>query len=115
MPKFPQIAANVAIEVADGDFVGTTQVARDNHLKISTIFRWISKGLPGADGGRVRLEAVRRGRKWLTSRAAIRRFFAALPSVAASDSTAKCIELSQQALEKRHQEVKKNLEQKYRI
>ena len=71
---------NVAIEVADGDAVGTTEIAREKHLKISTIFRWISKGLPRADGSRVRLEAVRRGRTWLTSRAAMRRFFAALPS-----------------------------------
>ena len=71
---------NVAIEVADGDAVGTTEIAREKHLKISTIFRWISKGLPSADGSRVRLEAVRRGRTWLTSRAAMRRFFAALPT-----------------------------------
>ena len=74
------IASNVAEEVANGDEIGTVQVARERNLQISTVYRWLFKGLPAADGGRVRLEAVRRGKSWLTSRAAIRRFFAQLPT-----------------------------------
>jgi hypothetical protein len=77
--------ALVTREVADGDVIGTTQLARRQCLGPSTVFRWIIKGLPAAAGGRVRLEAVRRGRKWFTSHAALRRFFAALPTITAVD------------------------------
>lgn len=38
------------------------------------------KGLPSGYGVRVKLEAIKRGKKWLTSRAAVERFFAALPA-----------------------------------
>jgi len=85
-----QSNATVAHEIADGDCVGTSQLARENHLQPSTIFRWIAKGLPAAEGGRVRLEAIRRGRRWLTSRAAVRRFFAALPANPAAGDSQTC-------------------------
>jgi len=39
-------------------------------------WRWVTKGLPGPDGVRVRLESIRVGRRWLTSLAAVARFFA---------------------------------------
>jgi len=42
------------------------------------VFRWINKGLPDGRGGRVFLEAVRRGKNWLTSSAAVRRFLVRL-------------------------------------
>ena len=74
---------SVAEEVANGDEIGTTQIARERNLDIATVFRWIVRGLPAADGGRVRLEAVKRGKTWLTSRAALRRFFLAMPTNAA--------------------------------
>lgn len=70
---------SVAHEVADGDAIGTTELARTNHLQPSTVLRWILRGLPDATGSRVRLEAVKRGKRWVTSRAALKRFFAALP------------------------------------
>jgi hypothetical protein len=76
---------SVAMEVADGDCIGTAQLAKEKNLQQSTVFRWILKGLPIGHGNRVRLEAVKRGRTWLTSRAAVRRFFAALPTNAADD------------------------------
>jgi hypothetical protein len=44
----------------------------------STVFRWARKGLKSPDGRLVRLEAVRVGARWLTSRAAVTRFVAAL-------------------------------------
>jgi hypothetical protein len=39
-------------------------------------WRWVTKGLPGPDGQRVRLESIRVGRRWMTSLAAVARFFA---------------------------------------
>ena len=44
----------------------------------STVFRWVTRGLPSPDGQVVRLEAVRVGGRWLTSRGAVARFVAAL-------------------------------------
>lgn len=70
----------VASEIADGDELSTAQISREKKLNIATVYRWMAKGLPAAIGGRVRLEAVKRGKSWLTSRAALRRFFARLPT-----------------------------------
>jgi hypothetical protein len=44
----------------------------------ASIWRWITKGLPAPDGQRVRLEAIRVGGKWVTSREAFERFCEAL-------------------------------------
>jgi hypothetical protein len=44
----------------------------------STVFRWVTKGARAADGRPVKLEAVRVGGRWLTSRPAVARFVAAL-------------------------------------
>lgn len=48
----------------------------------STVFRWVTKGTT-AGGRKVKLEAVRAGARWLTSRDAIARFVAALTDAAA--------------------------------
>ncbi len=49
---------------------------------ISTLLRWILKGAKASDGSIVRLEAVRLGGRWVTSREALQRFAEALtPSV----------------------------------
>lgn len=111
------VPAQVAIEVADGDSIGTTQVAREKNTSTCTVFRWIARGLPGADGARVRLEAVKRGRTWLTSRAALRRFFAALPTSANTPITPREIGHSQSL---RHRaadaaQAKQQLESRYGI
>jgi hypothetical protein len=45
---------------------------------ISTILRWILHGAKAPDGSRVRLEALRLGGRWFTTREAIQRFAAAL-------------------------------------
>ena len=39
----------------------------------SVAFRWMQLGLPNGDGHRVRLEAVRVGKSWRTSEAALRK------------------------------------------
>jgi hypothetical protein len=41
---------------------------------LSTILRWIRQGAPGPDGKRVKLEAIRLGGRWMTSREALQRF-----------------------------------------
>jgi hypothetical protein len=41
---------------------------------LSTLLRWITRGAKGPTGEVVRLEAVRLGARWLTSREALQRF-----------------------------------------
>jgi hypothetical protein len=53
------------------------EVARFSKTHFSTVFRWITKGVPGADGQRVCLEALRIGGRWWTSRPAFKRFVGA--------------------------------------
>jgi hypothetical protein len=48
--------------------------------QLSTLLRWVLEGVRGLDGRLVRLEAVRLGRKWVTSRQALQRFTTALTS-----------------------------------
>jgi hypothetical protein len=48
------------------------------HVSPATVFRWVTKGCRAADGTVVKLEAVRLGSRWLTSREALARFAAAL-------------------------------------
>jgi hypothetical protein len=66
-------------EIAEGDSLRLIDLARRFDVCISTCFRWVVKGLPNGNGGRVRIEAVKRGRSWITSEAALARFFASLP------------------------------------
>jgi hypothetical protein len=51
----------------------------------STVFRWLTKGAKASDGRVVRLEAVRVGGRWLTSRPAVARFVDALTAAATPD------------------------------
>jgi len=41
---------------------------------ISTLLRWIVDGSKGPDGEVVRLEALRAGKRWITSKEALHRF-----------------------------------------
>lgn len=41
---------------------------------LSTLLRWILKGAKAPDGTTVRLDAVRLGARWMTSRQALQRF-----------------------------------------
>lgn len=70
---------SLAGEVASGDQLTLIAIAREFQVNPSTCLRWVLRGLPDGQGGRVRLEALRRGKPWLTSRAALERFLAALP------------------------------------
>src|SRR5262245_55949230 len=73
----------VLSEIHDGDALGLASVGRlfpghrgAGSLSPSTPFRWIVKGVRSADGRLVKLEAVRVGTRWVTSRAAVGRFVA---------------------------------------
>jgi hypothetical protein len=48
----------------------------------STVFRWVTRGTRMTSGRAVKLEAVRVGARWLTSRGAVARFVAALTTAA---------------------------------
>jgi Protein of unknown function (DUF1580) len=57
-------------------------------LNFSTIWRWILKGIRTPDGQVVRLEAVRLGARWVTSREALARFSARLTPTATDSQAA---------------------------
>jgi len=60
------------------DTIRIEEAAAIARTHFSTCYRWILKGVPRPNGERVRLEAVRLGRAWVTSRQALERFSAAL-------------------------------------
>lgn len=80
-------AARVAAEIAGGDFLTLSQAARERPAHRgrrawgSTIWRHITQGVIAPDGQRVRLEAVRQGGAWVTSRAALARFWSRLTPI----------------------------------
>ena len=43
-------------------------------VSFSCVLRWITTGIPGPDGKRVKLEAARLGGRWLTSEEALARW-----------------------------------------
>jgi hypothetical protein len=53
----------------------------------STIFRWLTKGLKTPDARVVKLEAVRVGGRWLSSKGAVARFVSALTAAASPNAT----------------------------
>lgn len=50
------------------------EAAKVARVSFATLWRWILRGCPDASGMRIRLEAIRCGGKWLTSREALDRF-----------------------------------------
>lgn len=72
---FPDLAA----EITTGDSITVLDIARQFDVSPSTAFRWMMRGLPDGRGERIRLQGIRRGKVWLTSRAALARFLSALP------------------------------------
>lgn len=85
-------AARVAAEIAAGDALTLSQAARERPAHRgqrawgSTIWRHITRGVIGPDGHPVRLEAARIGGRWLTSRAALARYMAALTPIFADSA-----------------------------
>jgi Protein of unknown function (DUF1580) len=56
------------------------------HISFPTIWRYVLRGIPGPDGQRVRLEAIRVGGRWVTSVEAVQRFAEALTPRLDADS-----------------------------
>jgi hypothetical protein len=88
-------------------FVPPARNGKKTH--ISTLLRWAIKGAKAPNGTIVRLEAMRLGGRWVTSREAIQRFMAALtprldggdgPCVRTATSRQRASESAQQKLEK---------------
>ena len=81
-------ATQVIQEIMGGDALGLGAAARkvpahrgEGQANPSTIWRWINMGAKARDGRTVRLESARIGGRWMTSAAALARFFAALTPV----------------------------------
>jgi hypothetical protein len=70
---------DIIAEIATGRAISLIELARQHGVNPSTAYRWVLHGLPSGDGTRVRLAALRRGKRWLTTTAAVARFFASLP------------------------------------
>ena len=79
---------SVAAEITSGDSITLRDISRQFSTAPSTTLRWVLRGLPDGHGGRIRLEAIRRGKPWLTSRAALQRFLSRLPQSAPGTSAA---------------------------
>ncbi len=71
-------------QILTEDAVGLAEAAQalpgrnGGRVNQSTVQRWIRHGIRRPDGTVVRLEAVRLGRRWITSKQAVARFVAAL-------------------------------------
>jgi hypothetical protein len=71
----------VAQEIAAGNGLSMGKIAKRFGVSPATASRWVSKGLPDGNGGRRKLESIRRGRAYFTSEAALARFFGGLPQI----------------------------------
>jgi hypothetical protein len=70
------LATEVSISLAAAARLVPARDGKRTHF--STIVRWVLTGARGPQGQRVRLEALRIGSRWVTSREAIQRFAEAL-------------------------------------
>jgi hypothetical protein len=62
---------------------------RGKRTALSTMLRWVLSGVRLPSGGVVRLEAIRLGGRWMTSRSALQRFAVAqTPRLDGNDETA---------------------------
>jgi len=90
-----EVVPQVLAEIQGGDGLGLAAAGRlfpahrgNGSVDPSTVFRWIVKGVKSVSGVPVKLEAVRVGGRWLTSRGAIARFVAATTATTGTNSTA---------------------------
>jgi hypothetical protein len=74
----------------------------------STVLRWVLTGVQGPSGERVRLEAVRLGGRWLTSREALQRFAERLtPGVSKESPEARSPSARRRAVERAENELRR--------
>jgi hypothetical protein len=81
----PETVPQVLAEIHAGDGLSLSAAGRlfpghrgGTSVDPSTVFRWVTRGTRTPGGVFVKLEAVRVGVRWLTSRGAVARFVAAL-------------------------------------
>lgn len=78
------IVSAVADEILAGDRLTIPEAAALTGAAEGTIWSWLTRGVAGPDGRRVRLEGARCGVLWRTSRAALKRFMTARTALAAA-------------------------------
>lgn len=85
----PETVPQVLAEIQSGEGLSLSAAGRlfpghrgGSSVDPSTVFRWVTKGTRTPGGHIVKLEAVRVGVRWLTSRGAVARFVAALTDAA---------------------------------
>jgi hypothetical protein len=61
-------------DLSSEELIRLEEAAQICRTHFSTVYRWVLKGVPGSSGSRVRLEALRLGAKWVTTRSALQRF-----------------------------------------
>jgi len=73
------------LDISSESTISLTQAARllplgrrGRPVSLSCVLRWVLSGAIGPSGERVRLEALRLGGRWVTSREALQRFAEAL-------------------------------------
>lgn len=83
----------MAIDLTAEDVLSLAQAAalipparRGKKTCLGTLIRWVNDGVPGPDGRKVRLEAIRLGNRWMTTRAALQRFAEALTPDVSGDA-----------------------------
>ncbi|MFL5242530.1 MAG: DUF1580 domain-containing protein [Gemmataceae bacterium] len=62
------------LDITSEELIRIEEAASICRTHFSTVFRWVTKGVPGPTGARVRLEALRVGGKWVTTRTALQQF-----------------------------------------
>jgi hypothetical protein len=62
----------------DEELVSLYELSRFAKSHFISVWRWGLKGLPAKDGARVKLEMVRVGRRWMSSKEALIRFSEAI-------------------------------------
>jgi Protein of unknown function (DUF1580) len=65
--------------------VDAGELARGLDCHVASVLRWLTRGVRGRDGTRVRLEGVRVGGRWKSTWPAAERFLARLNPAAATD------------------------------
>ena len=84
-------------------FVPPARGGKKCHL--STVLRWVLRGARAIDGNFVKLEAIRLGNRWMSSRAALQRFCEALTGCQAATQTPRSAGKRRRASEKAGEEL----------
>jgi hypothetical protein len=103
------------IDLANETTISLTQAARllprgrgDRPVTLSCLLRWIRYGARSPSGELVRLEAIRLGGRWVTSREALQRFAEALtPRLGDTSPMPRTPAAQQRASERAAQQIEK--------